>query len=51
MIYSAPKTAAEKMGGNTRKYSHEFFEELERQATLNPWGVIGEEEDEDDEDY
>lgn len=38
-IYSAPKTAAEKMGGNTRKYSHEFFEELERQATLNPWGV------------
>lgn len=43
-IYSAPKTAAEKMGGNTRKYSHEFFEELERQAALNPWGVIGEED-------
>jgi len=41
MIYSAPKTAAEKMGGNTRKYSHEFFEELERQAALNPWGVKG----------
>lgn len=41
-IYSAPKTAAEKSGGNTRKYSHEFFEELERQAALNPWGVIGE---------
>ena len=52
-IYSASstKTAAEKMGGNTRKYSHAFFEELERQAALNPWGVIGEEEDEDDEDY
>lgn len=37
-IYTAPKTAAEKMGGNTRKYSHEFFEELERQAMLDPWG-------------
>ena len=48
-IYSAPKTAAEQMGGNTRKYSHEFFEELERQATLNPWGAMG--EDDDDEDY
>ena len=41
MIYSAPKTAAEKMGGNTRKYDHAFFEELERQAALNPWGVKG----------
>ena len=41
-IYSASapkKSAAEKSGGNTRKYSHEFFEELERQAALNPWGV------------
>ena len=38
-IYSAPKqSAADRSGGNTRKYSHEFFEELERQATLNPWG-------------
>ena len=46
-IYSAPKTAAEKSGGNTTKYSHEFFEELERQAALNPWGIIGN----DDEDY
>jgi hypothetical protein len=28
---SAPKpSAADKVGGNTRKYSHEFFEELER---------------------
>ena len=38
-IYSAPKqSAADRSGGNTRKYSHEFFEELERQATENPWG-------------
>lgn len=30
-IYSTAKSsAAEKVGGNTRKYSHEFFEELER---------------------
>ena len=41
-IYSAPKqSAADRSGGNTRKYSHEFFEELERQATENPWGVRG----------
>ena len=51
-IYSASapkKSAAEKSGGNTRKYSHEFFEELERQAELNPWGVV-EVDDDDDED-
>lgn len=49
MIYSAPKTAAEKMGCNTRKYSHEFFEELERQAEMNPWGVKLEDDDYDSE--
>lgn len=45
---SAPKTAAEKSGGNTRKYSHEFFEELERQAALNPWGVVEVDDEEGD---
>ena len=43
-IYSASapkKSAAEKSGGNTRTYSHGFFEELERQAEMNPWGVKG----------
>ena len=29
------KQTSDKMGGNTRKYSHEFFAELERENNAN----------------